>query len=35
VLASITTKGEIEMKIGLKTISTLVLVIDDHHNQSS
>jgi hypothetical protein len=22
-------------KIGLNTISTLVLVIDDHHNQSS
>jgi hypothetical protein len=25
--------GPIEREIGLKTISTLVLVIDDHHNQ--
>jgi hypothetical protein len=28
-------KGEIEREIGLKTICTLVLVIDDHHNQLS
>jgi hypothetical protein len=35
VLASITKNGEIEMEIGLKTFSILVLVIDDHHKQSS
>jgi hypothetical protein len=35
VLPSITKKGEIERKIDPKSISTLVLVIDDQHNQSS